>query len=346
MAYKSYSEQIQEHLSFLHSKGFEIEELMVNAGFVRRHQTGKQQYRGELAYKTRTIKLNSNLTGVQTWFRGPQGETGSFQTYGMGPIASEEILRTKASTEVKQKTAEEYNTAGRKAYGFWQHSNLSGRSAYLENKKVGYYGIRFRSSEEYGDVAVVPMIDSAGRLWNYQLLNPNGTKRQPRNARTEGLFHMIGTPKNGESIGVAESYVTSASCFELTGIPIACAFSCQNLKSIALTLKHCYPESKLIIFADNDKHLEMRGRPNQGIIKGQEAIHAVGGGGILLRPDFGDSEASTRLSDWNDLINQRGFDYAKAQIEEQLKANGLRTTGREREEKTRAEARKGLPERN
>jgi phage/plasmid primase-like uncharacterized protein len=321
MAYKSYFEQIQEHLIFLRSKGFDIVELKINADFVRCHQAEKYQYRGELAYKTRTAKLNNGLTGVQTWFRGPQGESSSFQTYGLGPSVNETAVQLNQAVEPnKSIDTTKHDEAGRKAYGFWQYSAPRGRSEYLERKKVGCYGIRFRSSAEYGDVAVIPMIDSAGRLWNYQLLNPDGTKRQPKDARTEGLFHMIGTPVNGQQVGVAESYVTAASCFELTGIPTACAFSCQNLKNIAVILQQCYPKSRLIIFADNDKHLEKRGVVNQGLVKAQEAIHALAGMPILLAPDFGDMEAFKELSDWNDLINHKGFEYTKAQIIERLKS--------------------------
>ena len=307
---------------FLKSKGFNITELKINADFVRCHQTEKCQYRGELAYKTRMTKLNNGLTGVQTWFRGPQGESSNFQTYGLGPLANEEVECLKTTVESKHSIdASKHDEAGRKAYGFWQHSTAGGRSEYLERKKVGCHGIRFRSSTEYGDVAVIPMIDSLGRLWNYQLLNPDGTKRQPKDARTEGLFHVIGNPVNGQPVGIAESYVTSASCFELSGIPTVCAFSCQNLKTIAAILKQRYPKSRLIIFADNDRHLEMRGVMNQGIVKGQEALISIGGNTILVAPDFGDSEVCKGLSDWNDLINHKGFEYAKAQMAEWLKKN-------------------------
>jgi phage/plasmid primase-like uncharacterized protein len=320
MSYKSYSEQINEHLVFLKSKSFDITELKVNVDFIRCRQTEKCQYRGELTYKTRTKKLNNGLTGVQTWFRGPQGESSSFQTYGMGPQENEEIIRLETVVEAEQNVdTSKHDVAGRKAYGFWQYSAISGRSEYLERKKVGCYGIRFRNSEQYGDVAVVPMIDMLGRLWNYQLLNPDGTKRQPKDARTEGLFHAIGDLINGQPLGIAESYVTSASCFELTGIPIVCAFCCQNLQAIAKMLRQRYPNSPLIIFADNDKHLEERGGTNQGVIKALETLNLIKERIVLVVPDFGDLAASKGHSDWNDLINQRGFEYAKEEIQDQLK---------------------------
>jgi len=319
MSYKSYSEQICEHLSFLKSKNFDIKELKINTDFIRSYEAGKCQSRGELAYKTRTRELNNGLTGLQTWFRGPQGETCSFQTYGLGPSENEKIILVDTIAKVDlQAEMTKYDEAGRKAYGFWQYSSISGKSAYLERKKVGCYGIRFRNSEQYGNVAVIPMLDVSGRLWNYQLLNPDGTKRQPKDARTEGLFHVLGNPVNGSVIGVAESYVTSASCLELTGIPTVCAFSCQNLKNVAVILRKRYPDSLLVVFADNDRHLEERSAANQGLIKGQEALNALGGGAVLVAPNFGDSEVSKGLSDWNDLIHHKGLDHAKIQLQEQL----------------------------
>ena len=50
MSYKSYSEQICEHLSFLKSKNFDIKELKINTDFIRSYEAGKCQSRGELAY--------------------------------------------------------------------------------------------------------------------------------------------------------------------------------------------------------------------------------------------------------------------------------------------------------
>lgn len=319
MSYKSYSEQISEHLIFLKSKHFDIAELKVNGDFVRIHQAGQCKSRGELAYKTRTVKLNNWLTGLQTWFRGPHGETCSFQTYGLGPSKNEEIMHVEVTVEASRENALKHDAAGRKAYGFWQHSTTYGKSEYLERKKVGYYGIRFRKNEQYGDVAVIPMVDELGRLWSYQLLNPNGSKRQPKEARTEGLFHVIGTPVNGHQIGIAESYVTSASCFELADVPTVCAFSCSNLKNVAIMLRKRYPDSLLVIFADNDKHLEERGGANQGLLKGLEALNLLDKRAIMVVPDFGDLMASKGLSDWNDLINQKGFEYAKMQITKKMR---------------------------
>jgi putative DNA primase/helicase len=76
------------------------------------------------------------------------------------------------------------------------------------------------------------MFDEFGKLWSYQLLNPEGTKMYPKGAGTEGLFHKLQEPFNGQPIGIAESYATSATCFELSQVPMVCAFSSENLLAV------------------------------------------------------------------------------------------------------------------
>lgn len=327
MAYKSYSNQVTEHLAFLKSKGFNVLDLKVDAGFIRCCEDGESQGRGELAYKTSSRVLDNGLTGLQTWFRGLQGATDRFLTYGLGPKEEEIIEKQKtavsATVNALNKDMSSYEEAGRRAYGFWQHSSVSGRSEYLERKGVGYYGIRFRNAELYGAVAVIPMYDTAGRLWNYQLLNPDGTKRHPKNTRSEGLFHILGNLIDGRVIGIAESYVTSASCQELTGIPVVCAFCSQNLKAVAIAMRERYIKSPLIIFSDNDRYAETRGMPNQGVLKAQEAVKASGYPSFVVEPDFCGLGDSKSLSDWNDLIREKGFEYARAQMNEKLERIGV-----------------------
>jgi hypothetical protein len=316
MTYKTFTEQVLEHVAFLQGRQFDIDELKVDSAFVRCRAIGQVAGRGELSYKTTSGKLNNGLFGLATWFRGVEGESGDFKTYGLGPDGSDVPVKPPpVFTAPLIEDTGSYEKAACKAFGFWKHSAITGKADYLDRKGVGYYGIRFRSNE-HGNVAVVPMFDEDGYLWSYQLLNPDGSKRFPKDGRTEGLFHALGKLINGKAIGIAESYVTAATCMELAGIPTVCAFGCHNLKSVAMAMRKLYPESELIIFADNDRHLR---DGNQGLLKAQGARDAVATKVGVVVPDFGDLVPSKEASDWNDLLRLKGREAARAQLRAQYR---------------------------
>lgn len=312
MAYKTYNEQLSGHLCYLRSHGLEVTELQIDSGWIRCHPIGISQGRGELAYISTTEKLNNGFLGIKTSLRGLNGPR-KYSSYGQWPNGGEQLSAVVNSTDQASRSETDhsiYEQAARRAYGFWQNSSSVGFSDYLNRKGVGSYGIRFRSSEQYGNVAVIPMFDIEGRLWSYQLLNPDGTKRHPKEGRIEGLFHLLLRPFESEAIGIAESYATAATCMQLSGIPVACAFSCHNLSSVAWMLKSRYPNSKLIIFADNDRHLDR----NQGLLMAQEVQKICNGSVCVAAPDFGDCRPSKEASDWNDFFCMHGEEKTREQI--------------------------------
>lgn len=134
------------------------------------------------------------------------------------------------------------------------------------------------------------------------------------NGRTNGLFHALKQIKPGHTFGIAESYVTAATCMEITWIPAICAFSGWNLKEAAFALAQKNPTSKIVIFADNDRHLSS----NKGIDYAQAAVNAIGERSILLAPDFGDRTPSKDESDWNDLARIFGREFVKIQLKNLL----------------------------
>lgn len=302
MTYKTYSEQLVDHLCFLRSNGFDISELKINSGFVRCAQIDVTMVRHGLAYKTSTTRLENGLLGIGTWCRCPDGRQETFQTYGYGPTANEAHCLLLPSVPVQTPNFSAYEDAARRAYGFWMHSETQGISDYLKRKGVGHHGIRFRNSEQYGNVAVVPMCDVDGRLWSYQLLNADGSKHNANGGRVSGLFHFLRPILNGFPFGIAESYVTAATCMEITGIPTVCAFSSNNIKDVARPISGKFPDSVVLLFADNDRHLET----NVGIRCAEEAAEAVGGRATILFPDFGDRLPAKDESDWNDFFRAFG----------------------------------------
>ena len=302
MPYKTYADQLLEHLSFLQDHGLGVTELAVDAGFIRCRPIGETCGRGELSYKTTSSILNSGLFGLATWCRGVSGEPGNIKTYGLGPNGDEVAQLPASPVSAAYRSSETYEVAMRNAYGFWNYSQTQGESDYLKCKGVGYHGIRFRSSEEFGNVAVVPMVDIDGNLWNYQLLNSDGSKRFGKGGRTQGLFHSLRPILNGAAFGVAESYVTAATSMENTGISCVCAFSCNNIKDVVCVLADKYPDSRIIIFADNDRHLSI----NHGMKCANDAAATVGQRATVLAPDFGSRYPSKNESDWNDFVGVFG----------------------------------------
>jgi len=313
MAYKTYTEQVQEHLKALNDNGLCVSELKLDStNWIRCHGHEETRGRGEYSYIANTEQLSNGLLGIRTSFRGQNG-FGNIKTYGLPPFGNESVSFTSYSM-TNEAPKEELETAARRAYGFWNHSNTQGLSDYLERKGVGSYGIRFRNSEQYGNVAVVPMFDEHGKLWSYQLLNPDGTKRHPKGCRTAGLFHKLGKLLNGERVGIAESYVTAATCMELSGVPMVCAFTSENLVAVSQAIRSLFPASHIILFADNDRHLEKTGNQNVGLLKALQARDAVKRDFTLAIPEFDNLGPSKETSDWNDLVRLNGKLGAASQI--------------------------------
>jgi len=314
---KTYTEQIQDHLKFLESQGLAVETLEIGA-IVRCREIGQLDGRGELAYSTNINEMSNGCIGLVTWCRNSSGAQVTYRTYGMGPT-DEEIIPVAVSTIDPIAIQKEHESAAKKSYGFWNYSATSGSSDYLIRKGVGSYGIRFRVSKEFGNVAVVPMRDIHGKIWSYQLLNPDGTKIVPKGSRVKGVFHALKCISDGDLIGLSEGYSTSATCYELTGIPMVCAFFCENLVEVASNLAKKYPKSQIIVFADNDRHLEEQGMLNIGVLSALEAVKQVDLCVGIATPEIVDCGPSKEVSDWNDLVHTKGVAFARDQITQKLK---------------------------
>lgn len=312
MPYQTFSQQVASHLDFLRANGLNVEALTIDAGFIRCHAFNENQGRGEYVYKTQKNPMNKpGVVGLVTWCRVPGGSQLKHSTYGQdGEI--ENCVQARP-IEGKPLKATLHEVVESKAHYLWDLAKENGRSEYLERKGVGAYGIRFLQNT-YGRVAVIPAMDGGTALRTLQFLNPDGSKRFLKGSAVEGLFHKLGEFVDGKDIGLAESYVTAATCLELSGLPVVCVFSSANLLAVAKSLCGKYPASRLIIFADNDRHLEVEGLPNQGLLKACQVLETCKGKIILAVPDFGDCAPSKDASDWNDLLRLKGKQEARRQI--------------------------------
>lgn len=248
------------------------------------------------------------MVGLVTWCRGLGGETRTHKTYGL-PFKDNSIhIEFKVDFVLKDKLEWQ-----RKAELFWEMSDQTGQADYFVKKGVGYYGIRFRQSD-YGKTAVVPMRDVAGKFIAYQLINQNGTKRFAKNVEIKGLMHMLHNPINKSPIGLAESYTTAATCFELTGIAMVIAFSADNLRMVAIALREKFPDSPIIVFGDNDRHLI----ENIGVKAADQVRQELKTGCSIAIPEFNGYPASKEFTDWNDLVREQGVKETRIAISKVL----------------------------
>jgi len=296
MSYMTMKEQIKSHLDFLISNGLDASKLEINSGFIRCISVGQGEGRGELSYKTTQSFLNNGMIGLATWCRCQGGVVKTHKTYG--PPENASISGMLQSGQIEEQGDLE---SVRKAELFWEYSDQVGESDYLRRKGVGYYGIRFRNND-YGRVAVIPLRDANGKLWSYQLLNADGTKRVPKNIKVRGLFHILHSFVNGQPIGLAESYVVAATFYETMGLSSVTAISSSNLEQVSMILRDKYPNSRIVILADNDRHLEQ----NKGVQVACAARDRLGINCTVAIPDFEGFPTTSDYSDWNDLVREKG----------------------------------------
>lgn len=308
MGYMTFGQQKARHLQFLSEAGLEVTNLVIDSTGFTRSWIIRRQNGGDYAYKTVSRKLNNGMTGLITWCRGINGKISTYKTYGLPPDGSESTCYT---TMVEKEAV--FYAASDAIQKFWDLSLLYGESDYLKKKGVGAYRIRFRDNQ-YGKVAVVPIKDIKNTLCSYQILNSNGSKAFAKGIRLSGLFHRLTELVDGSPIGIAESYVTAATCLEITGLSMVTAFTSGNLEQVAVGLQQEYPNSPLLIFADNDRHLAV----NKGVCDAGRAYMRCNGAGAILIPNFYGYPRTREYSDWNDLVREIGPICALEQIQKGL----------------------------
>jgi len=200
----------------------------------------------------------------------------------------------------------QHQTAAEKVQAKWDRlpeTPAKGENAYLARKGVPAYGVRFN-----GDKLVVPARDADGKLWSLQTIaaEDGGPKLFEKGGRKTGNFHLIGEPKPGEALLVAEGYATGASLHQASGQPVAIAFDSGNLDSVVGTLKKRFPESPIYVMGDDDHRQQV----NVGVDKALAAARKHGVGVAL--PEF---QVKHGLSDFNDLHGAEGLAQVKAQVD-------------------------------
>ena len=179
----------------------------------------------------------------------------------------------------------------------WQAASTACAHPYLSFKGIRAYGIR-----QDGEILLVPLRDTAGKLHSLQTITPDGEKRFK--GRMKGCYHAIGGKPAGRLV-IAEGYATGASIHEATGWPVAVSFNAGNVGPVAAALHKAYPALILVMAADDD-HLTPG---NPGMAAARQAALAVGG--FVVVPQF-PAERPDKATDFNDLAAMAGLDAVRA----------------------------------
>lgn len=205
--------------------------------------------------------------------------------------AKVEAMRREREAEEVRRKAE----AASKATAIWQAAQPApGDHPYLTRKSIKAHGARLHRD----GALVIPMRES-GDLYSLQFIGPDGEKRFLTGGRVNGCYFAIGNPKGAAPLCIAEGFATGATIHQATTYPVAVAFSAGNLEPVARTLRAKFPDTTLILCADDDAATD----GNPGLTKATAAALAVGG--KLAVPDFG-PERPDGATDFNDMMARCG----------------------------------------
>ena len=207
----------------------------------------------------------------------------------------------KAKKSADKERLYRYEEAAALALAKWNTFDSDGYSPYLVKKKIEAFGVRFKK-----DFLIIPICDTANKLWSLQWIAPDGTKRFLTGGRKKGCFHHIGDLIDGNPIIVTEGYATSASIHMAIQQTTVIAFDAGNLDLIIEELKKAYPRSSILIAGDDDQWKEQ----NVGRDKAEQA--AFKHGCSVVFPKF--RNTNTKPTDFNDLYILEGPDEVKKQL--------------------------------
>lgn len=244
--------------------------------------------------------------GFQNWSAGSEWQRWTAaKPSELTPEQRAAIRAAGRAAEAKRRAEEQSarEAAMHKASEMWG-SAREGPHPYLTRK-----GICSNGSRVLGGLLLVPMCDWRGELVSLQTITADGDKKFLRGGKFGGAFHWI---RCGEETGpvlyVCEGFATGSTIHAATsGRPVVVAFACGNLLPVCRILRDQLPSARIVVCADNDHATD----GNPGVTHAKAAALAIG-----ARLAIPHGMAGT---DFNDLMIERGIDWAIEQLKRPMK---------------------------
>ena len=192
------------------------------------------------------------------WVRGDQGRCSSD---GAGStVNNSEVWELLEAERKKQQEIWSVETKNR-AFKFVSDCPMcAGVHKYLKKKKVQPYGVLQR-----GNQLIVPVYNPNGEVSSYQLIGETGAKKFMPGGMVGGCCYPI--KGNDSVVCVCEGFATGASIHEATGYKVLVAFNAGNIGKVAKSAVEQFPNSNILICADNDH----KKPENIGLVAGKKA---------------------------------------------------------------------------
>ena len=221
---------------------------------------------------------------------------------------------------------------------------------YLHLKHVKNHGLRVVIQEDentkkakcYQGTLLVPCFNEKNELVNLERIFFNKTenkyhKRPLAGGQRNGVYYLIGEITHPQdTILIVEGASTGFTAYEATGYPTAITFNCNNLVNVAKVLRKKYPNTKLLIIADDDRWHEDPQLRHAGLKAAKKACNSVRNIGYLL-PDFSalgltDKQLAelqpTDVNDFFSCLMKKGLDRSNALeiVQQQLTSKTITST--------------------
>lgn len=181
---------------------------------------------------------------------------------------------------------------------------------YCIKKKIHHLADAEICEDQFGIHLAVPIRDVFGKLWSLQKIYEDGKKLFLAGGKITGNFFTFGELNSGGKIYLCEGFATGASIFESTGICTVVAWYASNLKPVCSELIAKFPNTEIIIAADND---QFNKKENVGIKAAQDC--QIKFNVKFVYPKFSDGVKDQRPTDYNDLFCLSGKEECKAQLQ-------------------------------
>jgi len=206
--------------------------------------------------------------------------------------------------------AQQNEKARKEAIRVWNKADPASEThPYLRRKGLKTRQLRQIVWSDGETVLLVPMRGAGGKIKNLQRIYPDGRKRFLTGGQVKDCYYWIAPPNEQRKIIlIAEGWATGMAVFLATGYAVVIAFNAGNLVAVAKWVREQYPESNIIICADDDWKTD----GNPGMTEATEAAGAING--KIAVPDFG-RDRYEHDTDFNDLHRKSGKAVVKACID-------------------------------